>query len=145
MGKPLIEDCLALDLAWLMRLGPISTGQAGSGKINWSMDGEKIGALGFRLDLRNKDAAILSLAYDAIGGDGKHQPVMQILQLTPVQQNFGGLRWWLRCPVTEKRVRTLYLAPGDALFAGREALGLSYHVELRWSRKTGQGVRLFSL
>ena len=59
--KPIVEDCLALDLAWLMRLGPVRDGQSGSGEVRWSIDGRSIGSALFRLDLRNAESARLIL------------------------------------------------------------------------------------
>lgn len=129
MSERLVDDCLALDLAWLMRLGPVRTGQRGSGKVQWSIGGTTTGEIRFRLDLRKTGTASLILKFNACGKDGIRQPVTQIFCLEALPQNFGGLRWWLHCPATGKRVRTLHLAPGRNLFASREALGLAYRVE----------------
>jgi hypothetical protein len=128
-GKPLAEDCLSLDLAWLMRLGPIRTGQGGNGEINWSVDGHTIAALRFRLDLRAIGTARLILFYSVVTPEGQRKPIRQMIALTARPQHFGGLRWWMRCPVTGERVRVLYLPPECAHFASREALGLAYRVE----------------
>jgi hypothetical protein len=119
-GKPLVEDCFTLDLAWIMRLGPIGDGQAGSGEIKWRVDGVPSQSARFRLDLRELESARLTICSEMIS---------QVVTLTTVPQNFGGRRWWMRCPVTGERVRCLYLPPGGARFASREALGLSYRVE----------------
>jgi hypothetical protein len=119
-GKRLVEDCLTLDLAWLMRLGPIGDGQAGIGEIHWRVVGEPVRSAQFRLDLRNLDSARLTLCNDTIN---------QTIALVAVKQNFGGLRWWMRCAVTGERARTLHLSPGGNCFASRKALGLAYRVE----------------
>lgn len=124
-GKPLVEDCLTLDLAWLMRLGPIRDGGAGDGKIEWSIDGIIIASAHFRLDLREIESARLTVMH-VLGGV---KPSRQEIALTATAQHFGGRRWWMRCPVTSGRVRTLHLAPGSDRFVGRKALGLSYRVE----------------
>ena len=117
---PLVEDCLTLDLAWLMRLAPIGSGQSGIGEINWRVNGEPMKSARFRLDLRELKSARLTI---------RSETISQVITLTAVRQNFGGRRWWMRCPVTGERVRCLYLPPGGALFASRAALGLSYRVE----------------
>lgn len=57
--KPLVEDCLTLDLAWLMRLGPIREGQAASGDIKWRRDGQPVATAQFQLDLRSAKSARL--------------------------------------------------------------------------------------
>jgi hypothetical protein len=129
MGKRLVEDCLTLDLAWLMRLGPIRAGQAGNGEVNWRLGGDPVGTAQFRLDLRARDAARLILRYAIATPEGKSTPVRQEIALTAMPQHFGGHRWWLICPVTGEKARVLYLPQGGNRFASRKAWGLSYRVE----------------
>jgi hypothetical protein len=128
-GKLLVEDSLTLDLAWIMRLGPIREGQAGSGEIKWSRDGEPVTSAQFRLDLRNAETARLILHYNVAEQNGSAKLLRQTIALTALPQHFGGHRWWLRCQVTGERVRTLYLPPGGERFASRKAWGLGYRVE----------------
>ena len=128
-GKALVEDCLTLDLAWLMRLGPIRDGQAGNGEVNWSVNGAPVGALRFRLDLQTVETARLTLYYSIARADGKRASVTQVIALTALPQHFGGHRWWMRCPATGERVRTLHMPLGGDRFAGRKAWGLAYRVE----------------
>lgn len=128
-SKLLVEDCLTLDLAWLMRLGPISDGQKGSGAVNWSCDGHSILSARFQLDLLSAGRAKLILFYDLAGESGVRTKVRQAITLSATQQHFGGRRWWLRCPVTGERVRTLHLPPHGDRFASRRAWRLVYRVE----------------
>jgi hypothetical protein len=67
-GKPLVEDCLTLGIARLMRLGPICDGMAGHSVLDWSIDGQSIGTVHFRLDLRDAAAARLVLGRDILRG-----------------------------------------------------------------------------
>jgi hypothetical protein len=108
-GKPLVEDCLTLDLARLMGLGPICDGMAGHGVLDWSIDGQSIGTVHFRLDLRDEAATRLVLAFGIADGAAKPRSVSQVIRLSFTVPNFGGRRWWLICPVTGKRVRCLHL------------------------------------
>lgn len=128
-GSPIVEDCLALDIAWLMRLGPIKVGSTASGEVVWSSDGQRIGAIRFRLDLRHLDAARLILRYALTLPDGQSRAVCQKIDLTSTTPHFGGRRWWMRCPVTGARVRKLYLPSSGDRFAGRKAGSLGYRVE----------------
>lgn len=128
-GKPLVEDCLTLDLAWLIRQGAIREGQVSSGKVDWSAHGAPLSAIRFRLDLREEATAQLILCYNLVGTDGKSQPANQAIALTAAPQHLGGRRWWLRCPATGERVRVLYLQPDGQRFVSRKALGLAYRVE----------------
>lgn len=124
-GKPLVEDCISIDLARVMRLGPIREGQAGSGELHWSIEGLRFASIRFRLDLRDRDNPRLMLLFSAPDG----RPNRQTITLTATPQRFGGSRWWMVCPATGRRVRTLHLAPGRNRFASRDALGLAYRVE----------------
>jgi hypothetical protein len=124
----LVEDSLTLDLAQLMRLGPMRDGLAGDGFLEWRQDGEAIGSARFRLDLTEAEAARLVLAF-CVAVDGKRRTVSQSIRLAFTVPQFGGRRWWMLCPVTGERVRCLYLPPGGDRFASREAWGLSYRME----------------
>ncbi len=127
-GGPVVEDCMKLDLAWLMRLGPIQSGQAENGEVRWSCAGTAVGSIRFRLDLRESEFASLTLDFqsDPFGG---RQRLRQTIRLASTAQPFGGRRWWMRCPVTGRRARVLYLPPGGDRFASREVWGLVYASE----------------
>lgn len=129
MGKRLVDDCLTLDLAWLIRLASIRAGQAGNGEIKWTLDGEALGSVWFRLDVRATETARLTLRYALVTPEGKRTPMRQVIALTALPQHLGGHRWWLRCPVTGERARVLYLPPDGDRFASRKAWGLAYRVE----------------
>ncbi len=128
-GSPIVEECLDLDIAWLMRLGPIKVGSTASGEAVWSSGGQRIGAIRFQLDLRQVDAARLILSDDLMLPDGLRRTVSQIIDLTSTSPHFGGLRWWMCCPVTGAMVRKLYLPSSGDRFASRKAWGLGYRVE----------------
>lgn len=128
-GKSLVENCLTLDLARLMRLGPICEGIVGQGVLDWSIDGQRIGTAHFRLDLRDAAAARLVMAFGVADGARKPRCVSQAIRLDFTVPNFGGRRWWLICPMTGERVRCLHLPAGGDRFASRQALGLGYRVE----------------
>ena len=112
-----------------MRLGPIHEGMAAHGQLAWSQNGQQIRSILFRLDLRDADAATLTLQYRLRSANGQPREISQMIQLIHTRPNFGGRRWWLRCPVTGERVRMLHLPPAGDRFASRKALGLAYRVE----------------
>lgn len=128
-GKPLVENSLEIDLAWLMRLGPIKLGMSGGGDKTWSIEGQCVGAIRFQLDLRQVDTACLILNFDLAPQNGQSRTVCQKVSLTSTVPHFGGRRWWLHCPITGARVRKLYLAPNGDQFASRNAIGMGYRVE----------------
>lgn len=129
MGKRLVEDCLNLDLAWLMRLASIRAGQSGNGEVKWAVDGNAIGTLRFRLDIREAENARLYLRYSPAEQLAERKHVRQVIALTTTAQNLGGRRWWMRCPITGERVRNLYLPTATDRFASRKAWRLAYRVE----------------
>lgn len=124
-GKALVEDCLTIDLAAFTKAGAIREGWCISGKIEWTGAQFLTGDLSYRLDLR--DTARAALTVEAVLPNG--EAICQVIRLTSTPQPLGGRRWWMLCPVTGKRARTLHLASGQARFASREALGLAYKVE----------------
>lgn len=128
-GGPIVEDCLALDIAWLMRLGPIREGSAGNGEVIWSSNGLRIGAMQFRMDLRQANTARLILNYNLALPDGQRRAICQEIDLASTMPHFGGRRWWMRCPEMGARVRKLYLPPDGDRFASRRASNLGYRVE----------------
>ena len=128
-GAPLVEDCITLDLAWIMRLAPIREGQAGSGAITWRGGDNAISSLRYRLDLREAATARLVLHYNLETTGGNLLRMRQVIALASSSQNFGGRRWWMLCPVAGQRVRKIYLPPGGQQFAGRKALGFNFRVE----------------
>jgi hypothetical protein len=126
-GGPLVEDCFALDIAQVTRLGRLSEGVVGHGEFNWSKEGQRLWTIQFRLDMQRPDTATLS--FDGYFPDGRGGVISQTIGLSFTRPNFGGRRWWMRCPVTGERVRIVYLPTGGQRFASRKALGLSYRVE----------------
>jgi hypothetical protein len=128
-GRPLVEDYHTVDLARIMRLAPIREGQEANGQLHWSIDGQRVASTKFRLDFRNIENRCLILFFHVLQPTGERKAIKQTIALTATQQHFGGKRWWLRCQITGKRVRTLHLPPGGDRFASREAWGLAYLVE----------------
>jgi hypothetical protein len=53
---------------------------------------------------------------------GAHARVAQVIDLEVTLPPFGGRRWWLRCPVTNRRAAKLYLFPGTDAFCHRLAV-----------------------
>lgn len=112
--RPVVEDGLTLDFGFLRRLG------GRSGTLWWSCRGERIAAISWGLDLA---AEILTLNY--VVGD-ERRPIEQRIRLTTTRPHFGGIRWWMACPATGRRVAKLHKYAGCDRFVSREALGMAY-------------------
>ena len=48
------------------------------------------------------------------------------IELTSSNTHFGGLRYWFKCPICEKRVGTLFIHPLNQQVGCRGCLGLEY-------------------
>lgn len=144
-GRPYtVEDCLVIDLPLMMRRGWVAHGRIGSGRLEWTRDKAPIGSIGYSYNLADPRNAELRLYFRwGLVGDTPRE-VEQRLALTLTSPRYGGVRWWLRCPVTGRRATKLYKPPGAAKFAGRAALRLGYRSqrEAPWIRPLEQVHRI---
>ena len=126
-GRPCtLNDCLVIALPLLMRRGCVRQGRIGDQTLRWSRNGQQIGAIEILSDLTDPRAATLSLFYH-YSENGRHARVVtQRLALTTTAPPFGGLRWWMVCPITGRRAAKLYKPPACDRFAGRRAWNLGY-------------------
>ena len=83
--------------------------------------GEEVGSIGYEANLLAPEQAWLRLHYRA-----NDEPQDYRVTLETTRPNYGGRRWWFRCPATDHRVARLHLPPGGTKFAGRRAYGLAY-------------------
>ena len=121
-----VEDCLRLDAASEAVRPQLQRGGFGSGTWNWSIDGERIGSIGYRMQGLFGDRLTMELNF-AVSG----QQIQQTITAVQTRPNYGGVRWWFLCPVAsnqgnERRVRCLYMPPGQTQFASRIAHSLNY-------------------
>jgi len=122
-GRATIEDGLTLDINKLIRDGNIRPGQWCSGTLRWTRvaSGEEVDSIGYEANLTAQDQAWVRLHYRV---NDEPQDYRVTLEMT--QPNYGGRRWWFRCPATGWRVAKLHLPPGGQIFASRRAYGLAY-------------------
>lgn len=128
-GRTLVEDALTLDIARLMRDGQMTDGAAGTGILSFFAGGRPVAVARYRFNLRQPKTAHLTLHFYSTASDGMPRYVVQRIELAFTVPHFGGRRWWMRCPVTDSRARTLHLPPSGDRFASREAWRLGYCME----------------
>jgi hypothetical protein len=124
-----VEECLVLSIADLLRQRLVVPGTRTSGSLSWKPAGEAkpIAAIDFEADVVNRAHAWMWLRYTA-----NSNPVDYRVRLTTTRPTFGGIRWWLICPLARidgdppRRVAKLYLPPGQTYFGSREAHRLTY-------------------
>lgn len=127
-GGPTADASLKLDLAWMFRSGFARDGENRSGTINWTRNGKPSGSIGFSAMMAQPGAERLELSY-ARGSNANPASVRQTIRLCYTVPNYGGRRWWMRCPILTTRVGKLYLPAGADRFASREAWKLSYECQ----------------
>lgn len=133
--KETVESCTDLTIGWLKKHGYL-TGYK-SGGISWTTNWGTKTSVGLSVSLGRDD--YLNLSYVLSRGETKEELDYQI-RLLSTPCNYGGLRYWLHCPLQpngrncRRRVTTLYLPPGGKYFGCRHCYQLTYE-----SRNVGRG------
>lgn len=129
--KRTVESCLPLDINKLRRkrlLYDPSPGDSAWGSLAWhsTRTKEKTGSAGYWIEWVD-GGIIYRLQYKA----GEVEVDLPV-QIERIPQNFGGDRWWFRCPLVvngipcQRRCGKLYLPPGSRYFGCRHCHDLTY-------------------
>ena len=131
-GRATVEDGLTLDIRKLVRDGGIQPGQWRSGTLTWRRvpSGEETGSIGYEANLIAPDDAWIRLHYRQ-----NEEPRDYRVRPETTGPNYGGRRWWFRCPATGCRVAKLHSPPGGDMFASRRAYGLAYRSQRELSHE----------
>jgi hypothetical protein len=121
--RPLADHSRRVDIGWMLRTDLAKDGALKSGTLRWHRGGEPTGSASYIADLRDPDFASLELNYTR-GRDGER--VCQRIRLCYTRPNYGGRRWWMRCPYRGHRVLKLYMPPGGDRFASARAWRLAW-------------------
>ena len=117
-----VEHCLVLSIADLVRQNVIVPGALQRGVLAWSRAGKEPHAqVTYEVDLRTEKHATIDLRYRI---DNQSEGTHVWFSYTVPQ--YGGRRWWFSCPLTGSRTGKLYLPPGQSRFASRRAYDLAY-------------------
>ena len=116
------EECLQLSISEFRRQGLLAGGWQ-RGLWGWGQEGDPTphAVVEYEISIGGDDGGSLWLQY-AIGENRIHKCV----SLTWTAPNYGGRRWWFRCPATGRLVSKLYLPAGAVQFASRQAHNLTY-------------------
>ena len=123
----MVEDCLTLSPAFLLKGRAVADVAYASGAVSWSYPGSgPLASIRYAATLSPHGAGYIRLRYAARG-----EAMDYLVRLVTTRPNYGGLRWWFLCPVSaqrgiEKRAAKLYLPPGAKFFGCREAHDLTY-------------------
>lgn len=130
--RPLVEDCLILDVNKLIRDKMIQSHGTTKGILIWNQApfGDVVASAEYNCAvIGGRSVFTLLYATEAI-----HEVIDILLPITldTTPQPNGGVRWWLTCPVEtnghkcRRRVGKLYLPPGELRFGCRACHGLTY-------------------
>ena len=123
-----VEDSLVLDLPKLIGDGMVRPG-CWSGSIAWhsTATGEAAGSVSYIATMDPTTAAgTIRVFYTLPNGEGARRPIADTIALEGRPQPFGGLIWYLRCPLSARRCRKLFLPPGARRFAARQVHRIPY-------------------
>lgn len=119
-GRLTVEKCRILDIGAMQRAGLLEDGNS----WEWWLYGDN-GPTQLRL---TRHGDMLYASFSVREASGKEVPNAQAFLLLTTPAYFGGVRYWLTCPLEMscKRLRTLYLPPGAQDFGCRECHDLTY-------------------
>jgi hypothetical protein len=114
-----VENAIQLDIVRLCRRGVIGAGPFASGTIEWLSDNRITDTVAFATYPIEPDAGLFGLRF-AVGGEMRSQHI----ELVARGCNYGGRRYYFRCPILGHICRKLYCI--DGYFASRQAHRLTY-------------------
>lgn len=128
--RPVVEDGLTIDIGRFVG-GRAEEGSCTiAGSVTWRSAGaDGAGSsIGFSARLYpGERTGELRLRYTVTDPwDDTRHDIDEWIELEGLPQPFGGLLWYCRCPITERRCRTLCKPPGAHRFASRQAYRLRY-------------------
>ena len=129
-----VEDCKILSVIKMTRNGVFRKGPGNLWTSKWiDSGGKETSSIGFYVSSNDIGGLCLDVSYNIskLSSDKPRQLNYRInLEFTPC--NFGGIRYWFACPLTEdnipcnRRVGRLYLPPGGQYFGCRHCYNLTY-------------------
>ena len=137
--KTQVEECKKLDILPIARKCDLES--TFSGNISW------INSLGKKseIGLCSLGPGVLRFAYTITKNytnEKKTYDYQVHLDTTPC--NFGGKRWWFRCPNCNRRCRILYLPPRGEYFLCRLCHNLTYESQQEGITKFSSMFNAFS-
>ena len=130
-GKPVTDQREQLDIRWLRRMGYLDPGAEFS--LNWKRGSGEIGKVEAHFT-----CTAMTVRWSAPDGHRGEQEIA--IDRTPC--NYGGERYWFRCPTGDCGRRVAVLYRGADGFACRHCSGLAYRAQreertlrlIRWAQ-----------
>lgn len=115
-----VEQCQVLNIGAMQRAGLLKVGKS----WDWWLNGVQ-GTTRLRFTL---DGDLLHASFSAPSSTGDEVTINQEFILLSTPAYFGGVRYWLTCPLdtSGRKLRTLYIPPGAQQFGCRKCHNLTY-------------------
>jgi hypothetical protein len=130
--KPVVEDCLSLDITDWQRRGIVREGNTYDGTRRWTYPNGQTFAISYQVDACEPSASCAHLSYDWVWRrTQKLDSASYAVRLATSRLHRGGRRWWFVCPLVVngvpcgRRVGKLYLPPSARYFGCRTCHGLT--------------------
>lgn len=107
MAKRTVEECLVLDVLMCAQKGWLREGA--SSRLVWRQEEREVACVIFHV---KEECLFLPFLRWGEMTNSHHYPV----ELERTRTSFGAERVWFQCPVCGRRVRKLYLPPGERRF-----------------------------
>jgi hypothetical protein len=129
-----VESCLSLEIGDLVRAGAFEVEPGTRCSTAWNDDaGVPISSITFRVLPDYSGALAIHFEHQVPATSCTPERIQrQIVRLTLTKCNFGGIRFWFRCPQIrgnypcKRRIRIIYSTPRERLFGCRECHYLTY-------------------
>lgn len=103
------DDCLDLDIRLMNQRDWLN--KTGYQNLSWKRNGQEIGSVKFLVWTRVQfpdEKPNIRLKYKSRINGGEWQELNYEIELETTKCNFGGLRYWFKCPECNKRACVLY-------------------------------------
>ena len=145
--KTRVDEARSIDALDLQRSGLFGEGGIGIWMTKWSRDEEIVASISYRLESGDECPIGVRFMY-TIGSRNSEEKrdYNYVIPVVSTPCNFGGKRWWFRCPLVinnqfcQRRCRIVYMPPGAEYFGCRECYELSYESRQRHRERFYEGV-----
>jgi hypothetical protein len=127
-GRPIVDNCLTLNLREMMRHGVSRPGENSGGSLVFrdGRTGRESNSVGYEVLLGDERGWLRLMHTSSNQRTGQVRHSDYSVELTPRLQPFGGRRWFFVCPIAGNLCTKLHLPNGAFSFASRRAHRLAH-------------------
>lgn len=119
------DNANPLNINRMIKQGAIEKGCMKSGSWQWLCNGEVHSSVNYTSDMLDIENAYLELRYTTKAW-GEKEDINYKIPIVYTRPNYGGYRFWFKCPFQHVRASVLYSPLGGRYFASRKAYNLKY-------------------